>query len=879
MFKQAVRMTARDWRAGQLRFLLVALTVAVAALSAAGFFIDRLRTGLERDAHQLLGADLVVNADQPLPAAWRAEALRRGLRLTDTATFPSMAQAGAGEQSHGLLASVKAVGEGYPLRGTLKTTRDASQAEQSLGEAAGGIPAPGTVWVDAGLLGGLHIALGEQLRLGDASFTVTRLIASEPDRGASFMNFAPRLMLPLADLESTGLLQPGARLTYRLLLAAPTEQLAGQVAAYEQWLQAAIRAGAVKGVRIDSLESGRPEMRATLERADRFLSLVGLLSALLAAVAVAMAARRFMLRHLDACAMLRCLGLTQNQVARMYLIEFTLVGLAGSVLGVALGFAGHYVLLEVLGKLVSAELPAPSLLPALQGVATGMLLLVGFALPPVLQLRNVPHNRVIRREQDAPQPLALATYGLGLASFVALLLWQAGDVRLALATALGFLAAFGLFALAGRLALAALKRARGAIDNQSWRFAVTSLQRRPGATVVQIVSLALGLMALLLLTVVRGDLMTAWRNATPADAPNRFIINIQPEQKAAIAARLESAGVLNAALYPMIRGRLTAVNGAAVTSDTYADERARNLAEREFNLSTMATMQAENKIVAGRWFGAGAAAGSEPVAPAAVAAAAAAARAAPDANAAVGAAVPAEPLAEASVEEGIAKTLRLKLGDTMRFDIAGQTVEARITSLRKLEWGSMRVNFFVIINPAAMAGMPQTWITAFHLPRQRGAEMDALTRDYPNLTIVDVGGVLRQVQAVLDQVVTAVEFLFAFTLVSGLLVLYAALMGSQDERTREAGLLRALGATRRQLSRAQLIEFALVGALAGLLAASGAAAMGWALATYQFQFAWAFAPTVWLVGLAAGALCAIAGGWLGLRNVLRQPPLQTLREG
>jgi putative ABC transport system permease protein len=346
--------------------------------------------------------------------------------------------------------------------------------------------------------------------------------------------------------------------------------------------------------------------------------------------------------------------------------------------------------------------------------------------------------------------------------------------------------------------------------------------------------------------VVRGDLMTAWRNATPADAPNRFIINIQPEQKAAIAARLERAGVPGAPLYPMIRGRLTALNGAAVTSDTYADERARNLAEREFNLSTMATMQAENKIVAGRWFGAAAAA---------------------------------EPLAEASVEEGIAKTLRLKLGDTMRFDIAGQTVEARITSLRKLEWGSMRVNFFVIISPAAMAGMPQTWITAFHLPRQRGAEMDALTRDYPNLTIVDVGGVLRQVQAVLEQVVTAVEFLFAFTLVSGLLVLYAALMGSQDERTREAGLLRALGATRRQLSRAQLIEFALVGALAGLLAASGAAAMGWALATYQFQFAWAFAPTVWLVGLAAGALCAIAGGWLGLRNVLRQPPLQTLREG
>src|SRR5471032_459225 len=583
-------------------------------------------------------------------------------------------------------------------------------------------------------------------------------------------------------------------------------------------------------------------MRATLDRADRFLSLVGLLSAMLAAVAVAMAARRFMQRHLDACAMLRCLGLTQNEVTLMYLIEFLMVGLAGSLMGVAVGFGGHYVLLEVLGKLVSASLPAPTIYPALQGVATGMLLLAAFALPPILQLRKVPHNRVIRREQDPPQVTALATYGLGLAGFVALLLWQAGDVQLALYTALGFLGAFALFGLVGWGALAALKPMRRAINHQSWRFAITSLQRRPGATVVQIVSLALGMMALLVLTVVRGDLMTAWRNATPADAPNRFIINIQPEQAADIGKRLQAAGVSYAPQYPMIRGRLTAVNGKTVTAETYTEDRAKGLADREFNLSTMAQMQAENKISAGRWFA------DQPGAP------------------------------EASVEEGIAKTLQWKLGDKLRFDIAGTPVDATITSLRKLEWGSMRVNFFVIINPAAMTEVSQSWITAFHLPQGRGALMNALTRDYPNLTIVDVGGLLRQVQAVLDQVVTAVEFLFVFTLASGVLVLYAALMGSQDERTRESGLLRALGATRKQLSQAQLIEFSLVGALSGVLAATGAAGMGWALATYQFKFAWSFSPAVWLVGLVAGALCAIAGGWLGLRNVLRQQPLQTLRE-
>jgi putative ABC transport system permease protein len=843
MLTQSIRMTARDWRAGELRFLLVALIVAVASLSAVGFFIDRMRSSLNRDAHQLLGADLLVNADMPIRADWRAEALRRGLLLADTVTFPSMAQAGEGEQSVAQLASVKAVSPGYPLRGQMRISTDAEQASAARGDKTSATPAPGSVWVDANVLTGLKAKVGGAIKLGDKSFTIAQVIAAEPDRGPSFANFAPRVMLSMADLAATGLVDNGSRVTYRMQVAAPSNNDITRVNQYEQWLKERIAAVRVKGVRIESLENGRPEMRATLDRADRFLSLVGLLSAMLAAVAVAMAARRFMLRHLDACAMLRCLGLSQNQVSALYLIEFVLVGLAGSVLGVLVGFGAHYVLLELIGKFISADLPPVSLLPALQGIATGMLLLVGFALPPVLQLRNVPHNRVIRREQAPPRAMALATYGFGVCAFVALLLWQAGDVKLALTTALGFLGGFALFALAGWLGLLSLKRLRGAIDHQSWRFAVSALQRRPGATIVQVVSLALGLMALLLLTVVRGDLLEAWRSATPADAPNRFIINIMPDQTDALAQRIAAAHVKDAVLYPMIRGRLTAVNGQPITADTYSAEDARRLAEREFNLSTMKDMQSSNQIVAGKWY----------------------------------ADKPGE--AEASVEQGIAKTLRIKLGDTMRFDIAGQVVQARVTSLRKLEWGSMRANFFVIINPQAMKDTPQTFMTAFHLPPAEAALTNSLTREFPNLTVIDVSGIIGQLQEVLDQVVTAVEFLFLFTLASGVLVLYAALMGSQDERTRESGLLRALGATRKQLSQAQWIEFSLVGGLSGLLAASGAAALGWALATYQFKFAWTFSPGVWLAGLAVGMACAIAGGWLGLRNVLKQPPLQTLREG
>ena len=826
------KMTLRDWRAGELRFLLIALMIAVASLSSVGFFVDRMRNGLNRDAHQLLGADLLISADQPVNPAWRSDAQKRGLTMAETVVFPSMAIAGEGENAQSRLVSLKAVTDAYPLRGNLKLLK--GEAEVITED----VPAAGTAWADPALMTALNLKTGDAIRLGDQSFSIAQLIAAEPDRGASFMNFAPRVMISMRDLAATRLVQNGSRVTYRLLLSGEPKA----IASFEQRLKQQIETEKLKGVRLESLENGRPEMRATLDRSERFLSLVSLLSAMLAAVAVAMAARRFMLRHVDACAMLRCLGLTQNQVTGMYLIEFLMLGLLGSAAGVLCGFAGHYVLLEWLGKLVSNDLPAPSLLPALQGLATGLLLLVGFALPPILQLRNVPHNRVIRREQDAPQPLTLATYALGLGMFIGLLLWQAGDVRLGLLTAAGFLIGLLLFALIAWLAVASLKRLRASFNYPAWRFAVTALQRRPGATVIQVVSLALGLMALLLLTVVRGDLISAWKKSTPADAPNQFVINIQPEQKTEIAARLQQ--FTQPALYPMIRGRLIQINQQTLKADSFVDGRARQLVDREFNLSTMNDLPALNKITAGKWYDNARA--TKP---------------------------------EASVEEGIAETLKLKLGDSLTFDVAGQQVTAVITSLRKLDWGSMRVNFFVVINPAAMTDLPQTWITAFRLPETNKKFVNQLTQDYPNLTVVDVGAMIKQVQGVLDQVITAVEFLFLFTLASGVLVLYAALVGSQDLRMREAALLRALGATRKQLSRAQWIEFLLIGGLSGLLAASGASAIGWALARFSFNFEWTFSPEVWLAGLVVGASCAVIGGWLGLRNVLNQPPLLSLREG
>ncbi len=829
VLRQAARMTTRDWRAGELRLLAAALVIAVAAVTSVGFFVDRIRLGLERDATQLLGADVVLSSDQPLQDNLFERAKGAGLQVASTVMFPSMA-INAENGDLNTLAALKAVSDGYPLRGRVRVQSSVTAPDRP----ADGIPAKGTVWVDGQVASSLRLAPGGKLKLGDATFTIAALIAIEPDRGAGFLNFAPRVILNLADLPATQLIQPGSRVTYRLLAAGERNA----VRTYSSWL----RDHLARGQQIESLEGGRPEMQRTLDRAQRFLALVALLAAMIAAVAVAAAARRFSLRHLDSCAMMRCLGLAQRDIFRLFSLEFVYVGLAACLVGMLAGFLFHFVLLQMLGSFIRAQLPLPSLLPAVQGLVCGLVLLLGFALPPLAQLRAVPPLRVLRKDIGLPTTRALAGYLVGVGGFFALLLWSSNDLKVGAMTAGGFAGGVIGFALVAWLVLKALAPLRVMTGRLgiSWRFAVAAVQRRPGATVVQLVALAVGLMALLLLTVTRTDLVNAWRRAAPADAPNRFIINIQPDQVQAIAQRLRESRIDDAPIHPMIRGRLVARNGKAIGPDGYANERAQRLVEREFNLSYAKDAPAHNKITAGRWF-------------------------APDAD-------------ELSLEEGIAKTLGVEIGDTLTFDIAGTPVTAKVTSLRKVNWDSMRANFFVLMPPVLLEKQPTSFMTAFHLEPAQAALAGDLLRDFPNLTIVDMSAIFRQVQAVLDQVIAAVEFLFVFTLVAGVLVLYAALASSHDERVREAGLLRALGASRRQLARAQMAEMACLGGLAGLLAAIGAAAIGWALARYAFEFDYAVAPWVFLLGIAGGAICALAGGWLGLRNVLKTPPLSTLRE-
>ncbi|MDM0106393.1 FtsX-like permease family protein [Variovorax sp. J22R24] len=822
----------RDLRAGELRLLIVAVLLAVAALTAVGFFADRLKGGLQRDARQLLGGDAVLATDNPTPAVFVERARALGLEGASTYGFPTMARADEAQGGASKLVALKAVTAGYPLRGNLQVSTDPAGPGQNTRD----VPASGEAWVDASLLDSLSLKVGDTLLLGDAGLRIARVITLEPDRGAGFMSFAPRVMLNQADVPRTGLVQPASRVSYRFAVAGEP----AAVKRFSDWAEATIKKGEVRGARLDSFESGRPEMRQTLDRAEKFLNLVALLAALLSAVAVALAARGFAASHLDDCAMLRVLGQSQRTIAGAYAFEFAVIGVIASALGVAIGFGVHYAFVVLLAGLVQSALPAPTLWPVIFGFGVGLTLLFAFGLPPVLQLARVPPLRVIRRDVGNLKPASIAVLGLGVAGFAALLVAASSDLKLGLIAVGGFAAAVAVFALLSWIAVLLLRRSVNETTAPRWLVLATrQISARPAYAVVQVSALAVGLLALILLVLLRTDLVSSWRKATPPDAPNRFVINVMPDQSDVFQKTLRDNGVRKFDWYPMIRGRLVAINDKPVSPDDYVDDRAKRLVDREFNLSNSVEAPAHNIVTAGTW---------KP-----------------------GAA------GEVSVEEGLAQTLGLKLGDALRFDIGGMQNDARITSLRKVDWGSMHANFFVMYTVASLADVPVTYMGAFRAPDVKGFD-NALVRTYPNVTNVDMSATIGQVQRVLDQVIRAVEFLFGFTLAAGLVVLFAAVTATREERAREFAVMRAVGARASLLRQVQRAELAGVGLLAGFLASIVASVIGWALARFVFDFTWTASPLVPIAGALAGAVLALAAGWWGLREVLRRPVVATLRQ-
>lgn len=831
----------RDFRSGELNLLLVSVVLAVAALSAVGFFADRLQAGLWRDARQLLGGDAVVASDKVTPDTFVAKAQALGLKTQTTLNFPSMARADDAQGGETKLVALKAVSEGYPLRGNMSLFKPeatnpkvASEDVQTTRE----VPKPGSVWVDPALLESLNLQLGDRLWLGDKDLRITALIHREPDRGANFMNFAPRVMMHHDDVAATGLVQPASRISYRMAVAGLEDQRNVQL--FLKWARDQVLLPEVRGVQIESMESGRPEMRQTLDRAEKFLNLVALLAALLCAVAVALASRTFAARHLDGCALLRVLGQSQRTLSLAYGFEFVTAGVFASVLGLALGFGIHHAFVWLLAGLVDAQLPPSSGAPVVLGLGMGLTLLVAFGLPPVLQLAKVPAIRVIRRDMGGLQPASIGVLVMGLLGFAAALMWASRDVKLGLLTVGGFAAATLFFAAITWVMLKLLRRWVPGQATPRWLLLATrQVMARPAYAVVQVSALSVGLLALVLLVLLRTDLISSWRKATPVNTPDRFVINVQPDQTAAFQSALSQAGVSSYDWYPMIRARLVAINDKTVSPENFTDDRAKRLVDREFNVSARAVKPEHNAVVQGKWT---------------------------------------EGEKDAlSVEAGIAQTLGLKMGDRMRFDVGGVMSEGRITSIRKVDWGSMRANFFVMYPVDQLPDVPLSYMAAFKTPDQKSFERNLL-QQFPNITSVDMRATLTQVQKVLDQVIRAVEFLFAFTLLAGLLVLMAAVTSTREERKREFAIMRALGATGRLLSQVQTVELMGVGLLAGFLASSVAVGVGWGLARFVFEFDWTASLWVPLAGSLTGAMLAWVAGWWGLSEVLRQPVSQTLRQ-
>jgi putative ABC transport system permease protein len=820
----ALRMLRRNSSAGELRVLLLALVIAVASVTTVGFFADRVQAALDAQANDLLGGDLVMIADQPIPPAFVAQAGADGLAIAQTQTFPSM----VGARGAVNLAEIKAATDGFPLRGRLRVT-DAVGAPDR--EIAGG-PAKGEAWIGSPLATRLGVGVGDTLSVGRARLRVAQIITREPDSVLDYFGIAPRVLMNAADLGATQLVQVGSRITHRLLVS-------GEPAAVAKFRADAAKM-LVRGQRLEGVRDSRSEVRTALERAQRFLGLASLLSVVLASVAVALAARRFSQRQVDSAAMMRCLGASQADIFALHAWQFLLLGVVASLLGSVVGFGAQAVLARWLSAFITVALPLPGPLPALRGAVIGFVLLLGFTLPPLMRLRGASTLRVLRNDLAVAEPLSAAAFLLGLAALAALIVWQAGDVKLGAIAVGGFAAALLVAAAAGYGLILGVSRLRGAAAGP-WRYGLANLRRRTGASLVQIIALGLGLMAMLMLTLVRTDLITRWQQSMPPDMPNRFAINIQGDQVAGVRKYFADLGLKSPDLYPMVRGRLTEINAKAVAPKAYEDERTRRLAEREFNLSWADAPRPDNRIVSGRFWEPGTAA------------------------------------SELSMEEGIAKSLGVKVGDEIAFDVAGSRFKAQVTSLRKVDWDSFKPNFYVIASPPLLRSYPASWITSFHLPAAREAAVSELVQRFPNVSVIDLSALMAQFQRITDQVSRAVEFVFLFAIASGLVVLFAAIASTQDERVFEGAIMRTLGASRRQLVTVQLAEFLAIGLLAGTVAAAGAVALAMVLSDRVLGVPYEFHWMLPLSGLLIGGLGVAAAGLLGTRRAVSSPPLQSIR--
>ena len=826
MLRFALRNLWRDLKSGELSVLLLALSVAVLSLTAVGFFTNRIAQGVRAQAAEVLAADLRLESPNPIPEKYFAQSRTLRLASAELLTFPTAIFNGDLSQ----LAALNAASPGYPLRGRIKI----SHTPFGAASVTDRIPARGEAWVDARIVAHLDIAPGASIRIGAASFRVAEILDYRPDQGTGFVNLAPAVLINYDDVASTELIQPGSRVTYAALFAGP----APAIETLREYLSAAKNGGE----RLREVDESSRQLNSAVDRASRFLSLASLASVLLAAVAVAMGARRYAARHLDAVALMKCMGASQRFVLTISVVELTLLALAAVAAGASMGYFAQSGLAWLLRDLIRTDLPPASLAPLAVALVTVTAMLIGFALPSLLHLKNTPPARVLRKTATAP-PLKFGIVYLFAVGALFAILWSlVRDTELVVSVLGGVVGVGAALALAGYALVRLTGRLRGGVG-VAWRYGLANVSRRGGASVVQIVAFGLGLMMLLLLALVRGDLLTDWRRSLPANVPNNFLVNISPDERAPLGDFLKSHGFGDPAMYPMVRARMTAVNGVPSESIKLKADRGRGFLEREQNLTWASALMQDNQLIAGHWWTADEAG---------------------------------KPLVSISTE--YQEALDLKIGDELQFDVAGESLTVRVASIRKIRWDSFRPNFFLVFPPGLLDGAAGTYLTSVYLtPAQRPALVDLVKR-FPTISVFDVDAILKQIRDIMDRASLAVQYVFLFTLAAGVVVLLAAVQATRDERRYESAMLRTLGASRMTVLQGVAAEFSALGFLSGTLAAMGASGVGWILARRMFSLEYTFDPWVWVFGLVCGTVLVGVSGTLATRSVVNTPPIVTLRD-
>lgn len=804
--------------------LFFALLIAVAASTAIGFFGARLNDAMLLRATEFLGADLVLRGSAPAAAEQIEAGKRLQLNHAQLVEFSSVIATDDNLQ----LASVKAADSLYPLRGELRSAPAPYQPEQ----VSSG-PQPGEAWAEARLFAALDLQIGDLIEVGNKPLKLTRVLTYEPDRVGDFYSLTPRVLMHLDDLQATGVVQPGSRVSYRELWRGTAAQL--------QAYQEAIQAGIQPHQRIETAKDGNRQIGGALGRAERYLNLASLAAVLLAGVAVALSAARFAARRFDASALLRCLGLARREALLLYSLQLAYLGTVASVIGALLGWGAQHGLFYLLRDLLVSEIPPATLWPALAGIATGLIALAGFALPPLAALGRVPPLRVLRRDMVPVPPSSWLVYGAAIIA-LGVIMWRLSlDLKITLALLGGGLVATLVL---GGLLLLALQGLRRLLSGASlpWRIGLGQLLRHPMAAAGQSLAFGLILLAMALIALLRGELLDTWQEQLPADAPNHFVLNVLPEDNAAFSERILALSDHAAPLYPVVPGRLVAINGEPVRQVVSKESQGERAIRRDLSLTWAQELPADNRLTAGQWWS------DEP-----------------------------GELPGVSVEAELAESLKVGLGDRLSFTVGGITRDVSVTSLREVNWDSFQPNFYMIFEPDTLQDVPATYMTSFHLPVGKDRELVQLARDFPSATILQVEALLGQLRSILAQVSLAVEYVLMFVLAAGLAVLFAGLQATLDERIRQGALLRALGAERKLLLQARRAEFGVLGAASGLLAALGCELVSALLYHFVFDLRWQ--PHPWLLVLPViGALLVGGAGVIGTRRALNASPLSVLRE-